>query len=277
LTPNGMIDARDRLLQSLRAIDPLRDKDDFEAVINEWRKSVGEKFNDQFDATVAYGPFAGLKLSYDRNSWGLDRASMLFGIYEQNIVASLMAAPERYTTFIEIGATDGYYGLGALHCKKFESSYLFESDNNIRRVLHRNCELNALSDRATVLGDADEYFYQRIPPTKIENSVLFLGVEGGEFDILTKAALAAFKHSIIFIELHDFQVANGTEKLDQLMDRAADLFEITELTGTQFVDVNRFKELTGLSDNLRAILFSEGRRQWMKWLRLSPRLHAARL
>src|ERR1019366_5707812 len=41
-----------------------------------------------FNSTIAYGPFTGLKFSSDA-WWGRERASMMLGLYEQEVLESL--------------------------------------------------------------------------------------------------------------------------------------------------------------------------------------------
>ena len=76
------------------------------------------------NATVAYGPFKGLKFSSDA-WWGRERASMILGLYEQEVLESLTNIPKKYKSFIDLGAADGYYGIGVLVNNLFENSICF--------------------------------------------------------------------------------------------------------------------------------------------------------
>ena len=75
---------------------------------------LSRKLNNQFNGIIRYGPFKNLKFT-DTSWWGTsDRAGMLLGIYEKEILESFADIPKKYEVFINLGAGDGYYGIGAL-------------------------------------------------------------------------------------------------------------------------------------------------------------------
>ena len=68
----------------------LREFDD----IHNRRIEISKHLDNLFKSTVQYGPFKGLKLS-PRTWWGeTDRASMLSGIYEKEVLNSLHNIPK---------------------------------------------------------------------------------------------------------------------------------------------------------------------------------------
>ena len=74
--------------------------------IHKRRIRISGELDEVFNSTVRYGPFKGLKLS--SNTWwgGTDRGSMLFGIYEKEVLDSLQNIPLKFNTFIDLGAAD---------------------------------------------------------------------------------------------------------------------------------------------------------------------------
>ena len=222
-----------------------------------------------FNSTIMYGPFKGLRL-LNHSWWGTaDRASMLLGLYEQELLTSLSDIPQKYKTFIDLGAADGYYAVGVLRSNMFEKSYAFEISKSGQEVIKKNAENNNISEKIFIRGEADKKFYEEVPCCDIENSVLFIDIEGGEFDLLDKNIFSIFHNSIIFIELHDWFFVDGDQKLSKLRDDAKDFFRISELTqGSR--DPSKFPELRELSDNDRWLICSEGRGQLMRWIRLDP-------
>ena len=74
------------LLDILRSLGkPLPSRSSYTAMKRR-KKALASRFNDQFDATVAYGLFKGMKLS-TASWWGKsDRGSMLFGFYEEEYI-----------------------------------------------------------------------------------------------------------------------------------------------------------------------------------------------
>src|ERR1700722_10509621 len=80
--------------------------------IDRRRIELSEIIQKELNGTVSYGPFKGLKLSRDA-WWGrTEIASILLGLYEKEILDSLMSIPSTHRTLIDLGAADGYYGIG---------------------------------------------------------------------------------------------------------------------------------------------------------------------
>ena len=94
--------------------------------INKKRKLLALDINSRFKHTIKYGPFKGMVFSQD-HWWGAsDRSAMLLGIYEEEILNSLMSIPSKYNVFVNIGAADGYYSIGSLISRKYTKIYAFE-------------------------------------------------------------------------------------------------------------------------------------------------------
>jgi len=232
------------------------------------RKKLSSSLNALFDSTVAYGPFKGLKLPAE-SWWGTDRAAMVFGLYEQEILTSLANLPPQYKTFIDLGAAEGYYGVGVLVNNLFQRSYCFEQSPKGRKIIASSAEMNRVSERVSIHGIADRNFYNLIPLEARSGSVLLVDIEGGEFDLFDQELFGAFKDSTIFIELHQWIVGDGDNKLAKLRDDASKYFEITEITTTSR-DLSVFSELKHFSDTDRWLICSEGRPLLMTWYKLTP-------
>jgi hypothetical protein len=234
------------------------------------RRQLSSRIEAMFGATIAYGPFKGLRLPAN-NWWGVDRAAMYFGLYEQEILASLANLPDTYRTLVDLGAAEGYYGIGAVASRLFDRSYCFEQSVEARGIILESAKLNGVSDRISIHGTADRDFYEIIPAAERSKSVLLVDIEGGEFDLLTEDVFRAFERSIIFIELHDYAFRDGRDRLATLKASAGRFFNITELTTTAR-DLSKFPELRSFSDTDRWLICSEGRGRLMQWLRLDPKL-----
>lgn len=233
------------------------------------RLKISKQLNRLFNSTVSYGPFRGLKLTTDSWWGGADRSSVLLGLYEQEVLDSLTHIPNRYKIFIDLGAADGYYGIGVLINNLFEKSYCFEISERGQEVIRNNALLNNVSDRVEVRGIANNNFYNQISADDLGHSVLFIDIEGGEFDLLDKTTFSIFKRSIIFVELHDWLFEDGDAKLKKLRDDSLITHTISELTMTSR-DLSKFDVLKKFSDTDRWLICSEGRGQLMTWLRFDP-------
>ena len=233
------------------------------------RMEISDRVNAILNATVAYGPFKGLKLP-GQMWWGTaDRAGMLFGLYEQDIQNSLGTIPGTHKTFVNLGAADGYYGVGVLINGLFEESHCFEMSEAGRNVIRRVAEQNGMSDRVSIHGIAERDFAKYLPADRLSTSVLLVDIEGGEFDLFDRRMLEVFKGSILILELHEHFFDDGHQKLRRLEQDATEFFAITELTTTSR-DLSQFPELKQFSDSDRWLICSEGRRRLPHWYRLDP-------
>ena len=230
---------------------------------------LSNKLNKEFDGVIRYGPFKGFKFG-EKSWWGLtDRANMLLGLYEQEVLRSLQTIPKKYKTFIELGAADGYYGIGVLVGGIFEKSYCFEISLDGQKTIEQNAKLNNVFNNVKIRGKADKDFYKDLQNDEIAQSVLFVDIEGDEFNLFDKNIFEKFKKSIIYIELHDWFFTDGNEKLKKLEEDAKEYFSIEKITMTSR-DLSVFEELNEMSDTDRWLICSEGRMKLMTWWRLDP-------
>ncbi len=234
------------------------------------RVELSDQIDTLLNSIVAYGPFKGLRLSREK-WWGTaERANMLFGLYEQEILNSLTKIPATHRTFVDLGAADGYYGVGVLINNLFDKSYCFEISNAGRNVIRQNAQQNGMLNRISIYGTAEKDFYKYLPAKQLSKSVLLVDIEGGEFDLFDRRLFEIFKDSILILELHDHFFEDGHEKLRRLKRDASEFFEITELTTTSR-DLSKFLELKEFNDTDRWLICSEGRRALPHWYRLDPK------
>lgn len=81
----------------------------------------------QHDYTVGYGIFKGMKLN--KTVWWSknDQVTQLLGSYEEHIQQKLKYfAHKGPKAFVDIGAADGYFAVGAIVSGIFERVYAFE-------------------------------------------------------------------------------------------------------------------------------------------------------
>lgn len=231
---------------------------------------ISKQLDVHFNSTVHYGPFKGLKLS--KKTWwsSADRGAMLLGLYEKEVLESLQNIPQKYTTFIDLGAADGYYAIGVLVNNLFKQSICYEISNEGRSSIKCNAELNNVLNKIEIRGKANNYFYNDISQNDRANSILFIDIEGAEFDLLTELTFDAFNNSIIFVELHDWFFEDGADKLQKLKQDSSSTHKFSQLTmGAR--DPSFFPELNKLDDDDRWLICSEGRGQLMTWLRFDPK------
>ena len=248
----------------------LMDERGISIAIDKKRKLLSRELSMRMKHTIKYGPFSDMVFCDDHWWGGSDRAAMLFGIYEEEVLNSIMSVPKSYDVFIDLGAADGYYSIGSLISKKFQRSYSFEISDKGRDVIQKNATINKVSHKLHIFGEATKDFYKDIPKKDLNRAVILIDIEGAEFSLLDKEVLSHLKGSIIFIELHDWFFTDSQKKMAKLMSDAKSFFKISKLTTTSR-DLSKFPELFDYSDSERWLIASEGRSKLMTWLRLDPR------
>ncbi len=236
------------------------------------RLALSRELHERFGGIVAHGPFKGLELAPQAH-WGSGVYShQLLGIYEKEVLDALCEASAGYDTFIEIGAQDGYYAIGALRAGMFRSAHCFEILEAGRRLIAENARRNAMADRLHIHGEANATLAATLAEEGVDLSrcVILCDIEGGEFDVFTPAMFDMMKGATILIELHPFAVAEGAARVAALEKAAEANFAVTRLT-TGARDLSAFPELDAYGDTDRWLLCSEGRPERMHWLRLDPR------
>jgi hypothetical protein len=247
-----------RRMLGFKSYDPIRNR----------RKELSKEIMKLFDSTVRYGPFRGLRLISDSWWGGSDKAAMLFGLYEQEVLSSLKTVPPKYKIFIDLGSADGYYGVGVLVNKMFEKTYCFEMNEKGREIIKRNAVLNGVADNVVIRGTANKDFHKEFSRSDLDQAVLLIDIEGGEFDLLDKTSFERLSKSIIIIELHDW-VDYAQEKIQRLKDGAQETHRMSTFS-TSSRDLSVFDELKMYNDTDRWLICSEGRPSLMSWLRLDP-------
>jgi hypothetical protein len=238
--------------------------------VYERRLRVSKEVFEMMNGVVGYGLLKGLKLADDA-WWGApDKASMLLGLYEQELLETLCSKPlTDRSYFIDIGAADGYYGIGLVMAGFFKKSFCFEISEKGRQTIKENAKVNGVSERVEVFGAADHTLAQQLPQGCIDDAVVLVDIEGGEFDVLNKEFLKRFQNAYILIEIHNW-IEGFEEKYFNLLLAANQYFEIDTVEPV-VRDLTKFTELNDFTDDNRYLICSEGRPNGMRFLRLNPK------
>jgi len=238
--------------------------------VYERRLRISKEVFEMKKGVVGYGPLKGLKLMDDA-WWGApDKASMLLGIYEQELLETLCSKPltER-SFFIDIGAADGYYGIGLVMAGLYKKSFCFEISDKGRQTILENARLNRVSEKVEVFGAADNTLVNQLPQGCMDDAVILVDIEGGEFDVLDEEFLRASQNAYILIEIHNW-IEDFEEKYFNLLLAASRYFEIDTIEPA-VRDLTQFSELDEFTDDNRYLICSEGRPNVMRFLRLNPK------
>jgi len=260
----------DKILQNSAEIN--------EQQLDEWRQEtvlqrrirVANVVFQQFNGTIKYGPFKGQKL-IDNPWWGTsDKASMILGVYEKEVLDFLTSDLfKNKKSFIDVGAADGYYAIGLIKNNYFDHCYCFEMSQEGQNIIKRSADENNLSDRVSIYGTATSEFYKEIPKDNFDDSVILIDIEGAEFEILESKCLSAISNATVIIEIHNW-IEDFEIKYFKLLVDASKYFSVSFLSPA-IKNMNDFDELNHLSDDNRYLICSEGRPNAMRFMVLTPK------
>ena len=219
---------------------------------------------------IAYGPFKGMKVSPEHVSWGDgDLATKILGVYEKIVLDKIVELSRSISgPFIDIGAADGYYVIGATYAGLFQQAHAFEISPKGQEVTRHNAHINGVADNIHIHGPADrENIKSLITPHR--DALILIDIEGAEFDLLDADTLQALRECTLIIESHPLLIEEGLEREKEMLERASKHFEIEKIKG-QFVSPNEFDELDDFSDYERLVSFSEGRMRVGYWFLMTP-------
>ncbi len=236
------------------------------------RLFIARHFYANFDGIVRYGPLKGTLLD-DDPTWGpADLAPKLLGLYEQEILTLLTELRGTHRVLVNLGAGDGYYGVGLVAAGFFERSICFELSEKGRDAIRRVALKNGVIDRVNILGQAGPDFAKVVGDLgfKSNDCLILCDIEGAEFSIFSDQCLASLQGAHLIIELHGYMHANGNALEQSLISNSEQLFQVSTVK-TSARDLSSIPELDIISDSDRWLICSEGRPKLMSWMILRPK------
>lgn len=233
------------------------------------RQILSQRISSSVDNEVQHGSFKNLRLSNLR--WGShDKAAMLLGAYENEVLVEIEKASINANVFVDIGAADGYFAIGAVFSGLYEKSICFEISSDGRESIASNAENNNVRDRVEIIGEATTNSLLNVLMNYDSRRIFLLcDIEGGEFNLFTPEILRALSGSTILIEIHDFSY-ESRESFQKLKEEAKQHFLIREV-----LQESRNPNVSAIArdfhDDDKWLLMSEGRPRAMTWLLLSPK------
>lgn len=218
---------------------------------------------------VANGPFADMKMS--SQTWGgFDINAKILGTYESHVIDELVAISHANAgPFIDIGAADGFFAIGAVISGIAEHTYAFEVDASSRRSIAINASDNNLSEKIHIREIANTQTISDVLKKERQAKIL-IDIEGGEYELLCYDFLDEISNCDVIVELHPSLVEHGLKKQDDLMARLENYFYI-EFFKKSILQTPDFPELANLSDDKRLLALSENRAFEMWWIKLNPK------
>ena len=234
------------------------------------RYRLAKTLMERFDGCVQYGPLKGYRIP-PSSTWGfLARPSMLLGIYEAQLLPYIIEASKDCEDLVDIGAADGFWGLGLIHAGLFRRGTLFEANSDAHAVLLEGAALNNLTEKVQIMGEARDFVIaNKLNSTK---ALVLCDIEGSEFDVFSFETIDALRHCHVIIELHDFMLPDGAARREEMVRNFSKSHRVT-IIGQGPRDVSSFKELAEMNDDERLLVASESRAQAMEWLVATPKEH----
>lgn len=224
----------------------------------------------KYNYSVAYGPFAGMKLN--RNIWWSknDRITQTLGVYEEHILKKMcLFADMGATRLINVGAADGYFAVGMAYSNIYSNVVAFEIEAEGQKRTLETAKANNCADKILIYGEADIDSIAKEITTE-ETSTVLIDIEGAEYDLLSEKMLKLLSDSYIICELHPWLAEDGPSRQQSLLDRASQIFNV-ELIKREHYNPNVFPEFDDLSDEQRLVALGEDRQKNMQWLVCTPK------
>ncbi|MES0861566.1 hypothetical protein ABLN87_04340 [Ruegeria sp. SCPT10] len=241
------------------------------SVVRKFRSEFSQYVLEQSRSQVLCGPLAGFRFA-ENAFWGQhsDTATKIFGLYEQQNLEILSRSKKR--VLVDIGAADGFWGVGLVAVGKFEKSACFEISEKGREVILETAKHNEVEERVSIFGNALDNAVDKISTVSPRPDDIFflIDIEGVEFDLLTEEFLHHFRRSEFLVELHPQMVEDGDAKLKAIEEFCGPYFAIEYIDGS-IRDTSEMDKIIKLGDDFKWALLSEGRGFPMQWLHLMPR------
>ena len=235
------------------------------------KNKVLKKLVERHDMRVAYGPFRGMKLNssvwWSKN----DLITQMLGVYEEHVMDKLVEfSRSGIDKFIDIGAADGYFCVGAAYGGLFKRVIAFEISLKGQEHIKENASSNQCFDKILVRGEASHSSLSDVL-SDVCQSVILIDIEGEEYRFLDEKMLQLFSKHFVICELHPWLVEGGSDEEDSLISRASFYFDCAMIR-REVYRPNDFDELSEFNDEERLIAVGEGREKNMNWLVLSPKV-----
>jgi hypothetical protein len=237
------------------------------------RMYLSRRIYEQTGGVVQRGLLAGYHIGEDITWRESDNACKLVGLYEQEVCDLISRVKTGRHTLVDLGGADGFYGVGLVATGHFRHSYCYEMEENSRKNIRIIASRSGVQDSVNIFGTATPAFTSELTQQGVDfaDAVVLVDIEGAEFEVLTHACLAHMKDAHVIVELHDFLVQDGQRAAQDLIERAADFFDI-DVYRTGARDLSGIPMFDGeWTDSDRWLVCSEGRAKLMSWLHFSPK------
>lgn len=231
------------------------------------RLDSAHRISSQLGYKVQEGLFKGQELN-SVSTWDEIGSLLpkLIGTYEQELQTEITKLGN-FETLVNVGAADGYYGIGLLNSKICNQVIFFESNLASRNQIKQNTEIN--KHKIQIYGEANsDNLIDCLKNLDKAKTLIILDIEGGEFDLLNHEVVANLCETTLIVEIHSFMDTRFNDF--ELENKLKKFFNISKVTNN-LRKIPNLPQIMNLSDNLRWLLVSEGRQQQMEWWICTPK------
>lgn len=176
--------------------------------------------------TIQGGPFRGMRY-HDFSDEGT-HLPKLVGTYEHQLHDTIEeSVSQGYQIIVNIGAADGYYGIGmALRCPG-SRILLYETHEERQAQCRRLAEMNNVTDRVEIHGT---FAREELDRLDVQGRGLILcDIEGAERDLLDPDKSRSLRHFDMIVECHDLLADPGAVPISELLRKRFDRTHIARL------------------------------------------------
>ena len=186
---------------------------------------------------------------------GSEFAPKVFGTYEleiQDLFRRLVTDPA-VTSFVDIGAAEGYYAIGAARLAPRLPVFAFEIQSSAHSGIRELAASNNVSDQVTVLG---EFRTGEMGSDRLGNSpVVLVDIDGGEEHLIDDSFISLFRRGTLIIEIHDFVSRGLGNRIKERLSRSHSVTTIPYKPGSR----TAFRDRAGLPDHVWRFAVDEKR------------------
>jgi hypothetical protein len=228
---------------------------------------VARRVADEFGLVVRSGPFAGLRFveaAVAAPHLADSLPAKLIGSYERELHPALESLLEGgFSTFVNVGAAEGYYAVGFALRAPRSRVYAFETDERRRELCQEIARANGVEAQVEIRGECDPAWLVAFG----DDCLLLADCEGCEVDLLGPDQAASLSGSTLVVELHDHINPHSSRSIEE---RFSATHRVERVAATPRYS-GAFPELGFLGWKNRELAISELRAHPMAWAVLTPK------
>jgi len=240
--------------------------------IDKKKNILGKEISKISNNKILYGPYSGTKILNHYGWSNIDFCPKYLGSYESHIQNKIinLSKKKKFDYFIDLGAAEGYHIISLINKKFFKQGFAFEISKKSRKILKKNAQINKISNKIKIFGNANFLSLVNILKGINPRKVFFLvDIEGKEYDLFNNDFCKKFSKSTFIIEEHPFNV-NRKKKINNFIKNLKKYYNLEILKDVSKNPFN-FDILNKYNDDEKYLMMSEGRPESMRWLILRPK------